>query len=75
VTRLAEASPAVFHEISLDLDANRVFQFEVIFHDEGIAVRAADEGCITLHPLPRLPEVIAQDLDVGRGQDGRSAAE
>src|SRR5271169_99958 len=75
VTGLAETSPAVFHEIPLDLHTDRILQFEVILHDKGIAVRAADEGLVALHPLPRLPEVIVQDLDVGRGQDGRSAAE
>ena len=71
---LAEASPAVFHKIRLDKHANRILEFKVILDDEGMAVRSADEVRVARHPLPRFPEVIVQDFDVGGGQGGRSAA-
>src|SRR6266851_1961157 len=68
VTGLAEATPAIFHEIRLDEHANRILQLQVILDDEGIAVRSADEAGVAFHPLPRFPEVIVQDLDVGGGE-------
>src|SRR4029077_8070193 len=75
VTGLAEASPAVFHNIRLDQHANRILEFKVILDDEGMTVRSANEVRAAGHPLPRLPEVIVQDLDVGWGEGGRSATE
>src|SRR6266436_7100166 len=74
VTGLAEATPAIFHKILLDQHANRILQLQVILDDEGIAVRSADEAGVAFHPLPRFPEVIVQDLDVGGGASGGSAA-
>ena len=72
---MAEASPGVFHKIRLDQHANRILEFKVILDDEGISVRSADEVRVARHPLPRFPEVIVQDLDVGGGHGGRTAAE
>src|SRR5208282_4452313 len=72
---LAEASPVVFHEIRIDQHANRILEFQVILDDKGMAVRSADETRVARHPLPGLPEVVADDLNVGRRQVSRSAAE
>src|ERR1700675_1857095 len=75
IAGLAEASPGVLHEIRLDQHANRIFDFQVILDDERIAIRSADEVRTALHPLPRLPEVIVQDFNVGGGQGRPSTAE
>src|SRR6202521_2411085 len=75
IAGLAEASPGVLHEIRLNQHANRIFEFQVILDDERIAIRSADEVRTALHPLPRLPEVIVQDFNVGGGQGSLSTAE
>jgi hypothetical protein len=47
----------------------------VILDSEGIAIGCANEWLVARHPLPRLPEVIAYDLDVGRSHGRGSATE
>src|SRR5208282_3849739 len=75
ITMLTEASPVVFHEIRFDQHANRILEFQVILNDEGIASGSANKIRTAWHPLPRLPEVIAGDRDVGGAQRSRAAAE
>src|SRR5580698_7817529 len=74
IAALTEAAPNVFHEIGIDQDAHRVLQFQMILNNEGMAVRSADEWRVARLPLPGLPEMIAQDFDIGRGRRGATAA-
>src|ERR1039458_3896077 len=75
IAGLAEASPVILHEIRFNQYANRILEFDVILDDEGMAVWSADEVRVALHPLPRGPEVGANNLEVGRRRSRRSAAE
>ena len=66
VAGLAEPSPAVFHQVRLDQHANRILEFQVVLDHERMPVSSANERSVAWHPLPRLPEVIELDGDVGR---------
>src|SRR5580698_4851468 len=70
IAALTEAAPNVFHEIGIDQDAHRVLQFQMILNNEGMAVRSADKWSV-----PGLPEMIAQNFDIGRGRGGAASAE
>lgn len=75
VTGLAEASPEVLREVAVNQHSYRILEFDVILDDERIAVCSSDKRRAPLHPLPWLPEVVAEDLDIGWSLGGRSAAE
>src|SRR5208283_3260418 len=72
---LGEASPNVVHQVGIDQHAHRILEFHVVLDDERLPTGSADEWRVSLHPLPGLPEVVGNDLDVGGCHGSRSTAE
>src|SRR4029077_16539132 len=62
---LRETTPRVLHNIAIEQDALRVFQFEEILDDEWISVLSAHVSGLSFHPCQRLEHVVTPNLDIG----------
>src|SRR5579864_4182953 len=74
-TYLRETTPTVLHNVAIDQNALRVFQFEEIFYNERIPVCSPHESALPFHPGERLEHVILSNLNISRRCSGRVSAE
>src|ERR1700692_852870 len=64
--------PGVLHNVAVDQNALRVFQFEKVLYQKRPAIRSAHEPGLPLQPGQRLEHVIPGNLNIRRR--GSSAA-
>src|ERR1035438_5438807 len=72
---LSETTPRVLHNVAIDQDALRVFQFEEIFDNKWIPVCSTHVSGLPFHPSQRLEHMIVANLDVSRRRSCRASAE
>src|ERR1700730_1630248 len=74
-THLRKTTPRAFHNVALEQNALRVFQFEEILDNKWIPVCATHIPGLPFHPDQRLEYVIVADLNIHGCYGGRSTAE
>src|ERR1700683_4644251 len=75
VAVLAKPAPGIFHDVGFQQDALGILQLEEILDDKRIPGWASHQARLALHPGHRLEEVVAADLNIGRGNRAGAAAE
>src|ERR1039458_10661309 len=73
--RLRETTPTVLHNVAIDQNTLRVFQFEEIFYNEWIPVCSPHVSGLPFHPGQRLEHVILANLNISRRRSGRASTE
>src|ERR1035438_9868290 len=71
---LRETTPRVLHNVAIDQDALRVFQFEEIFDNKWIPVCSTHVSGLPFHPGQRLEHVILSDLNISGCGSCRASA-
>src|ERR1700751_5070510 len=74
-SRLRETTPGVLHNVALDQNALRVFQFEEIFDNKWIPIGSTHVPGLPFQPGQRLENVIVANLNIRWGGRGRGSAE
>ena len=74
VTCLRKTAPGVLQDITFEQHALRILQFKIVLYNEGSAICATHEVRCSSHPLQGFEEMVATDLDVGRGSCGRASS-
>src|SRR5580704_10665882 len=74
-THLRKTTPRAFHNVALEQNALRVFQFKEILDNKWIPVCATHVSGFAFHPGQRLEYVIVAHLNIRGCSGGRSTAE